>query len=245
MDQQPIEDLPGYRRRILVDARDEIVVAMLEDDFHSMAVTLRHDGERIVAIDPFMERAPWTTCPGAIVQLRQTFAPGQELAQVTARREKRENCTHLHDLAVLAAVHAHDRARIVYDVQVSDPVEGLRRFQIQRDGEMLFRWAEQERLLVAPPEIAGLELHRLRDWIATLPETLREPARVLQWASMVGRGRAVMGGMTHRTIDRPPDCFAAQPERAADGRRAGEWIDFSDFAEKRRPLGGLREKVKR
>ena len=81
---------------------------MLEDDIHCLAVTLRHDGVRVTAIEPLFERAPWTTCPGAVARLTETFS-GKSLAEVNARADKKQNCTHLHDMAVLAAVHAADR----------------------------------------------------------------------------------------------------------------------------------------
>lgn len=239
MDEARIDDLPGYRRRIVVESVPGVALAMLEDDFHAMAVTLRHDGSKILSIDPLMDRAPWTTCPGAVAQLRSTFASGMTLAEVNVRHEKRINCTHLHDLAVLAAAHAKAHGRVVYEVLVSDPVADRRELELRRDGEVLFRWAEHDRTLVEPAEIAGQSLHTLRDWIRTLPEDLREPARVLQWAGMVGRGRAVMATMTDRKVDRPPDCFASQPERVEAARRVGEWIDFSDAGERRLPLERL------
>ena len=239
MDRARIDHLPGYRRRIVVESAPGVAQAMLEDDFHAMAVTLRHDGDRILAVEPLMDRAPWTTCPGAVVQLRITFAPGMTLAEVNGRHEKRINCTHLHDLAVLAAAHTQIHGRVVYEVLVSDPVADRRELELRRDGEVLFHWAEHDRVLIEPAEIAGQGLHTLRDWIATLPEHLREPARVLQWAGMVGRGRAVMATMTDRKVDRPPDCFASQPERVEAARRVGEWIDFSDREERRRPLERL------
>src|SRR4051812_9802430 len=112
-----------------------------------------------------MERAPWTTCPGARDQLVRTFA-GQPLAEVTARREKRANCTHLHDLAVLAAVHALDRRPMIYDLFVSDPAEGERLLELCRDGERLLHWRERDGVLT---EAGGVPLTALRDWIATLP----------------------------------------------------------------------------
>lgn len=241
MDKARIDDQPGYRRRIMIDAAEGVSWAMLEDDFHSMAVTLHHDGRKVLSLEPVMERAPWTTCPGAVAQLCRTFA-GVTLAEVNARREKRSNCTHLHDLAVLAAAHARDRGTFVYDVLVSDPVEGRRRLELRRDGAVVFQWVEQDRLLVEPLDLAGLSLATLRDWIASLPEEKREAARVLQWAAMVGRGRAIMGEMTSRKVDRPADCYAAQPERVEEARRIGEWIDFSS-GDTRPLLSRLREKL--
>ena len=130
---QAIDDLPGYRRRIRIEPGEGTVRAMLEDDMHCMTVMLRHEQGIVTAVEPEMERAPWTTCPGARAQLVATFA-GKPLSEVTARREKRANCTHLHDLAVFAAAHASDGAALTYDVLVSDQVDGLRLLELRRGG---------------------------------------------------------------------------------------------------------------
>jgi len=47
-----IASLPGYRRTTRVVPFPGAVVAMMEDDMHCMAVTLRHDGERVTAVEP-------------------------------------------------------------------------------------------------------------------------------------------------------------------------------------------------
>ncbi|MCW1431184.1 DUF2889 domain-containing protein [Novosphingobium sp. JCM 18896] len=229
------QDLPGYRRRIRIEPRAGVVLAMLEDDMHCMAVTLRHEGGVVSAVEPVMQRAPWTTCPGARAQLVATFA-GQPLAEITAKREKRANCTHLHDLAVFAAAHA-DGAPLVYDVLVSDPIEGERLLELRRDGEPLLLWREHMGVIVEPASASGLMLHQLRDWIATLPADLQEPARVLQWAGLVAHGRTIPIEQQSRATDLPPNCYTFQPERAVAAQRVGALRDFN--AGDAEPLDGL------
>ena len=225
------QDLPGYRRRIRIEPRADndtgggAVLAMLEDDIHCMAVTLRHAGGLVTAVEPVMRRAPWTTCPGAVAQLVATFA-GQPLAEVTARRDKRANCTHLHDLAVFAAAHAAG-APLVYDIAVSDPVQGERLLELRRNGALLLAWRECAGLLVEPESAAGLSLLQLRDWIAALPADLQEPARVLQWAALVAHGRTIPLEQQSRASDMPASCYTFQPDRAAVARRVGDVRDFS------------------
>lgn len=231
-----IDDLPGYRRCIRIEPREDAVLAMLEDDMHCMAVTLRHDGSTVTAVEAVMERAPWTTCPGARERLVETFI-GQPLAEVTARREKRTNCTHLHDLAVLAATHALERRPLVYDVLVSDPARGERLLELRRDGIRLLQWRERDGTLTEP---AGLPLMALRDWIATLPADEQEPARVLQWAALVAHGRTIPLDQQSRAADMPANCYTFQPERAAVARRVGLLRDFSQGSQT--PLGGFGEK---
>ena len=170
------EAKPGYRRRIVVNPEHGAVTAILEDDFHHMRVTLRHDGEMVLAIEPEMLRWPWSTCPGAQARLIETFR-GLPLAEVSARRDKRLNCTHLHDLAVLAAAHAHDSAELRYAIEADDPVQGEVEQRLWRNDVPLLVWRERDGQLTAPPEIAGQTLFTLREWIAGLPEPQREAAR--------------------------------------------------------------------
>src|SRR3546814_9414003 len=99
-----------------------------------MRGTLHHDGMIATRIEPELWRAPWTTCPGASAQLVETFT-GVALADFPARGDKPINCTHLHDLALLAAVHAADTQPLVYDAQIADPVDGLRRAELRRSEE--------------------------------------------------------------------------------------------------------------
>jgi hypothetical protein len=238
----PIDDLPGYRRRISIEpSGDETggaVLAMLEDDMHCMAVTLRHARGLVTAVEPVMERAPWSTCPGARDRLVATFV-GQPLAEVTARREKRANCTHLHDLACLAAAHAEDNSGLIYDVLINDPRDGERLLELRRDGEVLLCWRELAGRLVEPAGLAGLTLATLRDWIERLPEPEKEPARALQWAGLVAHGRAMtIAGQQAIAATMPPNCYTFQPERRATAIRNGPLRDFSRGAAK--PLDHLR-----
>ena len=70
MNSAPLPDpeiAPGYRRRIVIEPSPGAVTAELEDDYHRMVVTLRHDGEVITGVASKMKRSPWTTCEGAMV----------------------------------------------------------------------------------------------------------------------------------------------------------------------------------
>jgi hypothetical protein len=239
-----VDNLPGYRRRIRIEPRSSehggIVLAMLEDDMHAMAVTLHHQGGLVTNVEAVMERAPWTTCPGARDQLVATFA-GRPLAEVTARRAKRANCTHLHDLACFAAAHAGDGRSMTYDVLISDPRDGERLLELRRDGESLLRWRECDGKLVEPEDAAGLTLMTLRDWIETLPEPEKEPARTLQWAGLVAHGRLMtIAEQQALAPSMTPNCYTFQPERRTIAIRNGPTRDFSDGSSV--PLDRLAEK---
>jgi hypothetical protein len=232
--------LPGYRRGIRIEMRERVVLAMLEDDIHCMAVRLRHDGTTVTSVEPVVDRMPWNTCPGAQARLVETFS-GLPLVDVTARREKKANCTHLHDLAVLAAVHAGERGGLLYDIFASDPVDGERFLEIRRDGVMLHEWVEQDGRLVAPDAIAGKALPELRDWINGLAEPQREAARLLQWGALVAHGRTMPIEQQSNAAALPPNCYTFQPERAVHAVRNGVRHDFSDGS--RLPLAGFGDRL--
>jgi len=203
---------------------------------HCMAVTLRHRDGIVTAVEPVMARVPWTTCPGAVEKLQETFV-GQRLVEVTGRREKKLNCTHLHDMAVLAAAHADDAEELHYEVFASDPVDGTRHLEIRRNGAVVHRWVEQDGLLVSPADLAGQTLLGLRDWVATQPEPQQEAARLLQWASLVAHGRTMPMESQSDATAIPPNCFTFQPERAVNAVRTGRLRDFSVGPD--RPLDGF------
>ncbi len=235
-----LDGLPGFRRRIVVEARAGAVAAMLEDDIHCLGVILRHDGKRVTAIEPLFDRLPWTTCPGAMATLVDTFA-GQPLAEVTARRDKKQNCTHFHDMAVLAAAHAGAASRVVFDIIATDAIDGLRSLEIRRDGEVLQRWSEQGGRLTEPAEIAGQTLFTLRDWIGSLSGQEQEAARLLQWAAIVAHGRTMPLERQSTASAMSPNCYTFQPERAVHAIRNGERRDFSSGS--RVPLAGFGDRV--
>jgi hypothetical protein len=223
----PLEQQPGFRRRLRITPWVKSVDAELEDDYHCMAVTLRHDGKSATAVEPIMHRAPWTICPGAIATLRQTFT-GVALADFPARGEKRENCTHLYDLAILAAAHAADHSPLVYDILVSDPIEGRRRAELWRNGTAVLGWVDAQYAIVEPAELAGMRLDKMRPWIESLDAQLQEAARLLQWGAILahGRSRPLEDQSDARSIglDR---CYTFQSRRVSSAIRIGAIRDFS------------------
>ncbi|HTV96093.1 MAG TPA: hypothetical protein VME42_08810 [Steroidobacteraceae bacterium] len=223
----PLDQLPGFRRRLRITPRADSVCSELEDDYHRMSVTLVHDGRTVSRIEPLMQRMPWTTCPGAVQQLQRTFT-AVALADFAARGEKRENCTHLHDLAVLGAAHALDAEPLVYDILVCDPIEGRRRAELRRDGAAVLAWSDEGNRIVEPAQLAGTALDKLRPWIESLPAQRREAARLLQWGAIIANGRS-------RSFERQSDaralgvgrCYTFQAHRVAAARRIDDIRDFS------------------
>ena len=213
-----LDDLPGFRRRFVVDPAPGRVRCDLEDDYHRMGVVLRHDGEVATCVDADMIRAPWTTCPGAQAVLARTFA-GVRLDLFAAHGEKVANCTHLFDLAVLAAAHAHDAAPLVYDILVADPVEGVWRAELRRDGTTLLAWDVAGLVLTQPATLSGMRLDKLRPWIDSLDEAGQEQVRLLRWGTILahGRGRQFAEPAERQRLPLG-QCFTFQPENAPHAR---------------------------
>ena len=222
-----LDELPGFRRRFRITPGAGWVRAEVEDDYHCMSLTVQHRDGIATTVEPAIQRAPWSTCPGAVEQLKQTFT-GVALEGFAERGEKRANCTHLHDLATLGAAHAFDDEPLVYDVLVSDPVDGRRQSELRCNGVARLRLVLVDGQVVDPPEFAGVTLDKLGPWIASLEPRLQEGARVLRWGTMIANGRAIP---LERQSDasRMPigNCFTFQPLMRAAARRIGEIRDFS------------------
>lgn len=219
--------VPGFRRRIRIEPQPRAVAAMVEDDIHCMGVILRHDGSTVGEVVPLTPRMPWNTCPGAAAKLVETFE-GQALSEVTAKRDKKQNCTHLHDMAVLAAAHAFDSEPTTFDIYASDPVDGVRLLEVRRNGQRVHRWIERDGLLEGAAGIEGQSLLGMRDWISNLGEDDREAARLLQWGSLIAHGRTMSAEEQSEAAALPANCYTLQPERAVHAKRVGDRFDFSE-----------------
>lgn len=243
MERAALDQLPGFRRRFRVTPLAGSVRTEVEDDYHSMSVIVHHVEGIATSIVAIMHRAPWTTCPGAVQQLEQTFT-GVRLSEFAERGEKRSNCTHLHDLATLGAAHAVDTQPLVYDILVSDSIEGRREAELRRNGVPVLRWTLAGFRLLEPTDLAGLTLDKLSPWIATLESQQQEEARVLRWGSMIANGRAIPLEQQSDAMRMPVgNCYTFQPQRQGEARRVGEIRDFSrgtaEPLAERRALGEL------
>jgi len=231
-----LDALPGFRRRLLVTPTPGAVRSDVEDDYHRMSVVLHHDGEVAIRLEAEMIRAPWTTCPGARAVLEETFA-GVRLDGFAKRGEKFVNCTHLYDLAVLGAAHAHDIVPTIYDILVADAVEGVWNAELRHNGTAVLEWAVADGVFTSPTRLVGIRLDGLRPWIDSLDPVTQEYARLLRWGTMLAHGRARR--FAPPTDPRPlpiGQCFSFQPENAPHVVYVkGSFHDFSN--DMRGPLG--------
>jgi hypothetical protein len=178
----------GLRRLQLIDPQPGRVTAEVEDDYHRFFVELNHDGERITAVATNAKRFPWTTCPSAGDHLAARLT-GAALGDVATREEPLTHCTHMLDLAILAAAHAAETEPVLYEMLVDDPRVGAREAILRRNGAETLRWLIDDTILVAPGMMAGRDLRQLRHWIEEIDPALREPARVLRRGAYIARGR--------------------------------------------------------
>ncbi|WP_439134185.1 DUF2889 domain-containing protein [Pseudomaricurvus sp.] len=224
-----LNQVSGFRRRFRITPYENKVCSEVEDDYHCMSVTLHHNGELVTAVEADMQRAPWTTCPGAQQKLEDTFV-GVALQSFSERGEKQTNCTHLYDLALLAADHALDDTQLVYDILISDHIEGNRYAEIRSKGDTLLSWTEKDFHLVEPEALAGTRLDKLGGWIRTLAETEQEVAKLLRWGNMIAHGRSIPLEQQSDATKMPPNCYTFQPQRAVEAKRVGVIYDFSKGA---------------
>jgi hypothetical protein len=223
-----LDHLPGYRRRFIVTPTPGWVRTELEDDYHCMAVTVRHENGIATAVEAILDRAPWTTCPGAVAEVERTFTH-VALEAFPDRGEKTANCTHLYDLAVLAAAHARDEASLVYDILVSDPIDGKRYAELRRNAITVMSWVHADFHIVAPVDLAGMRLDKMRTWIDTLGPVEQEHARLLRWGTMIAHGRTIpMEDQSDARQMRAGSCYSFQPRRIGEAKRIGKIRDFSN-----------------
>jgi hypothetical protein len=226
---QALDTLPGFRRRFRVTPKPGHVRADLEDDYHCMSVIITHENGIATAVEGIMHRAPWTTCPGAQRVVEQTFT-GVKLTDFQARGKKKTNCTHLHDLATLAAAHASDTQTLTYDVLTSDPVDGTNHTELRRNGIIRHAWTMTNGKIVDPPDMNGMTLFTIQLKLERLDETGKEEVRVLRWGTIIAHGRTLPLENQSDASKIPPNCYTFQPAMAAQARRVGVIRDFSEGA---------------
>lgn len=222
------------------------MVAWLEDDFHHFGIEMRHDGDKVIAVDGQAARFPRDTCPGAVGILQEVVGMPLDkrstaLGQYT---NMRMHCTHMYDLLGLAIAHAAcGREHRRYEAMVPDRepfnivdmdsfVGGSTRPELYRDGELVMAWQVEGNQITGPAEYAGISMGRgFRQWTETLDLDEAEAAHVLRRATLIALGRLI------DLQDIPPEgvkgtqgvCHSFQPEVARlSTRMIASTKDYSD-----------------
>lgn len=238
---EPTPGQPLFRRSIRLRAQagagDVIHVrAALEDDFHHFRVELHAQDGLVSAIAAQAPRHPYSLCPAAVQSLQRlvgTALPRHAHALGKAV-DPREQCTHLLDLAGLAAAAA---ARGVlqrrYDVEVPLRQDGRTQARLSRDGVPLLCWDVLELAVTGPEPYTGFDLRQgMARWaLAHLPEDEAEAALVLRRCAAIsmGKGKPLDEQVHALATGR---CYAQQPHRAPLAlRQVGSTGDFTASAD--------------
>jgi hypothetical protein len=227
---------PGLWRRIVLQPGPSYIGGALEDDMHRFHLRIDHAGGRIVAVAARALRHPWSACPGA-TEFIATELTG-ELLEDVARRDPYQHCTHLFDLAVLAAAHADDGDPTCFDMRVADRVEQRTTATLAENGIEQLRWR------LDGTKIAGTDrdLRQLSQWKRELPPHEAEWAMLLRRAVFVSGARQYRAPSLEQTAalneGRMGVCFNYQLPQAEHSTRTPNWHrDFSESG--REPLEGL------
>jgi len=235
-----------YRRKLRLRARKGRVIGDLEDNPHHFRVLLGHDDEHVTSVDGEAVRFPWSTCPGALVPLRELvgMALSPRCTAVGARTDPYRQCTHWFDLAGLCVAHAHasvhaGRAKRDYACAVwTDTAgSGLTLATLDREDEELLRWEIDGQVIVGPERFAGVHLHaRFMSWAEkALDLELAEAALVLRRACFVAPSRR----FDLDVVDRASElefmlgrCHTfSQPTMQESLRMKGTFRDYTDCPE--------------
>jgi hypothetical protein len=197
---------PGrLRRRIALSAESsERATGWVEDDFHHFGVTIEHRAGVVTRVTAVAPRAPWSTCPAAVLPLRAI--EGQSLIERASDIGKlidmRVQCTHLFDLAGLVLAQASRGGKRRYEAIVPDrrspsadgapPAEDRGIVTLDRDGERVMAWDLNGSTITAPEPWSGRSLdYGFRAMIEQLPLEPAEQAFIMRRAVMVARGRGI------------------------------------------------------
>ena len=250
---------PGiFRRSLVADARDGIVRAALEDNYHHFELSIRLDAGRIGAIQGRGVRTPWDLCPAAAGQLQQLI--GIRIGTDVYRRKElpdpRQHCTHLYELALFASAQAARGGCRRYDMEVPDRIgrrnlpsqlvdgtivtespliDGRTTALLRLDGSPSLAWEIEDEAIVSPLSFAGQNLRKLPAWAEQqFDDDMLESVRLLRRAVHISGGRIVPLDLISRADQHPPQlggCFVFQSHRVAAARRVkGSTFEFEGAA---------------
>lgn len=231
-----------FRRRLRWRAAEGRVDVELEDSNHGFRLSLRHDGRRITAVIVDPVRYPFTTCPEAVRSVARIVGIGlDDRAKLREQLPGGENCTHMADMALIAAAHAgHPGMERMYEMTITDERDDVTQARIECDGEVLFEWRIRDHAIESPVALAGRSVMRgFYAWASQtfVDEKSLEAAQALQRGFFVAQARrysyvpierypAITDGMP------PSSCYSyniGAVERAL--RIRGSVRDYSDSAE--------------
>ena len=229
-----------FRRRVCLRVASRHVTVELEDSNHAFRLVLRHDGERVTAIEPDYVRHPFTTCPESARHLAVLIDQRLDGTPFVRRMiETRSSCTHVTDMTALALTHALEDGLVrLYDITVDDERDGRTRARVDCDGRTVHDWVCVGHAVVEPATHAGQPMMRgFHAWTqAAFPAEAFEAALMLQRGYFVAQSRRYVTEpeREHPAIgDGLPEgvCYSYSTPVVQRARRiAGSKRDFTDDA---------------
>lgn len=220
---------PGFWRRIILYPGKGRIDGALEDDMHSFRIRMEHSGELITGVSARAVRHPWSACAGAPAHLAASLK-GEKLADVTSH-DPRQECTHLFDLAIVAAAHAHDTAPSQFDMRVADRIDERTTATLSVDGVEKLHWQIDGTAIAGPEEFAGLDIKRLSTWKRDFPSETAEWATLLRRAIFVSGARQYEAPVNVRASDQGPlrlgVCYNYQLPQAEESTPIFDRREFS------------------
>lgn len=231
----------GLHRRIVLQPGAGWIGGALEDDMHRFHIRLDHAEGRVTRVAAQAVRHPWSACPGATDFVAREFT-GLPLTEVGAR-DPAQHCTHLYDLAILAAAHAEDTEPTRFDMTVADRVEGRTTATLHENGVEQMRWQLDGTAIHGTAKSdSGRDLRRLSLWKRELSPQEAEWATLLRRAVFVSGARQYVAPSLEQTAalnqGRMGVCFNYQLPQAESSTRTPNWHrDFSQSGHQ--PLEGF------
>ncbi len=231
-----------FRRRIRLTRYEDRVHGELEDCNHGFKVTVHHRDNQVSKIEPEFMRIPFSTCDGADTPLQKLVGVSMQasMSELLDTAPPLSNCTHLHDLTLLAITHIHDENsnEVVYDIEVTDAVKGVSDLRVSRNGTLIHEWQSAKGMVIAPEPLNEKPLFMgFTRWANDMFSGLEnEAAFILQKGNLVSIGRMIdvegmAGGRAIDETDRQA-CYTYSKERSSEAvRLAGTVRDFTDTPE--------------
>ncbi|MCB2058983.1 MAG: hypothetical protein R3E09_11235 [Novosphingobium sp.] len=230
---------PGLWRRIVLRPNPGWIGAALEDDMHCFHLRIDHADGIVTKVAARGVRTPWTACTGAPDFIAKSLT-GEPLSEV-ANRDPAQQCTHLFDLAILAAAHAQDTQATTFDMRVADRVDGRTTATLEKNGEERLRWQLNETMIEGPDRFAGLDIKRVSKWKHGFPADVAEWSTLLRRAIFISGARIYEPQMDKRAVEMGPGrmgvCFNYQLPQAEESIPIFDRREFSMTPHE--PLEGL------
>lgn len=231
----------AFHRRIIVIPEPGRVRVAMEDESHCMEVTVLHDGQRVIDIQPVMHRIPWSTCPGAPAKLKELVGLSLRRMNQSTGFDAKEHCTHLFDLTRLAMARALLNAPVQYDVAMPDRIDTETRAEILRDGQPLMAWDVRGWIVTGPDPFTGHALRGAPIWPQGIDDDTIEAALILRRVFMVALVREPNAARSREKTDAgfPPgsqlrkagivgQCFSFQDDTIDQASLLFNWRNFAE-----------------